>query len=288
MSDWNDKIIAEFRANAGKVGGMFEGAPLVLLTTTGARTGAPRTNPVVYLRDGARILVFASNAGAPAHPHWYRNLLAHPKVTVEIGDGDHIETYSATAQPLEGKERDLLYARQAELVPAFAEYQARTERVIPVVALYRIDPSRARAIGDHLVRIHDELRQEMASLLADVEAHLAAPSPAPGRPAPALTAQLRERCATVCDALHGHHTNETERGFPLLEERFPGIIPALEQFRREHEALADIRHRVQEAVAGLDDGDPGEVRAELRRLAAEMEAHFAREERRLVTALNAL
>lgn len=135
--NFNKQIIEEFRANAGKVGGPYEGAPLVLLTTIGAKTGAPRTNPAMYLADGDRILVIASNAGAPKHPAWYHNLLASPEVTVEIGKGTEVETYTATAVPLQGEERDRLFARVVEVAPGFAEYQANTSRVIPVVALYR-------------------------------------------------------------------------------------------------------------------------------------------------------
>ncbi|MEV7809026.1 nitroreductase family deazaflavin-dependent oxidoreductase [Microbispora sp. NPDC088329] len=142
MSEWNDKIIEEFRANGGKVGGAFEGKSLILLTTTGAKTGIARTNPVACLPDEDRLLIFASYAGAPRHPDWYHNLLANPTVTVEAGDGAAIETFTATAVPLTGDERDRMYARQAELVPVFADYQARTSRVIPVVALYRQDPER--------------------------------------------------------------------------------------------------------------------------------------------------
>ncbi|MER5325805.1 nitroreductase family deazaflavin-dependent oxidoreductase [Streptosporangium roseum] len=151
-TDWNRPIIEEFRANAGKVGGPFEGSLLVLLTTTGARTGRRRTNPAIYLRDGERILVFASNAGAPANPAWYHNLLANPEVTVEIGDGARVETYTATAAVLRGEERDRLYAHQARLVPAFADYQAGLSRAIPVVALRRSgaapDSARAQAAGE--------------------------------------------------------------------------------------------------------------------------------------------
>ncbi|WP_214413928.1 nitroreductase family deazaflavin-dependent oxidoreductase [Sphaerisporangium fuscum] len=135
VKDFNKKIIEEFRANGGKVGGQFEGAPMVLLTTTGAKSGQPRTNPLVYGRDGDRVLVFASNGGAPTHPAWYHNILAHPEVTVEIGT----ESYAATATPVEGEERDRLFAHQAELMPGFADYQAGTSRVIPVVALTRAD-----------------------------------------------------------------------------------------------------------------------------------------------------
>ena len=132
VNDWNTKIIEEFRANAGLVGGQFEGAPVLLLTTTGRRSGTPRTSPMMYLDDGAgRWLVFASKAGAPTNPDWFLNLEAHPAVTVEIG----VRTVEATAVVLEGEERDRWFAEQARRYPGFAEYQAKTERIIPVVAL---------------------------------------------------------------------------------------------------------------------------------------------------------
>ncbi|HCU97301.1 MAG TPA: nitroreductase family deazaflavin-dependent oxidoreductase [Actinobacteria bacterium] len=131
VNDWNSKIIAEFRANDGKVGGQFEGAPLLLLTTQGRKSGTERTNPMMYLADGDRLLVFASKAGAPTHPDWYLNLLANPKVTVEVGSG----TFQATAVPLAGEDRNRMYSEQARRYPGFAEYQAKTDRVIPVVEL---------------------------------------------------------------------------------------------------------------------------------------------------------
>ncbi len=132
-NDWNRQVIEEFRANRGKVGGMWEGRPLLLLTTTGAKSGERRTTPTMYLRDGGRLLVFASKGGAPTHPAWYHNLLAHPDVTVEVGP----ETYEATATVLSGEERDQLYTKQAQLFPQFGEYQAKTTRTIPVIALER-------------------------------------------------------------------------------------------------------------------------------------------------------
>ena len=131
--NWNRSTIEEFRANGGKVGGMWEGRPLLLLTTTGAKSGQRRTNPMMYLRDGDRLLVFASKSGAPTNPDWYHNLLAHPQVTVEVGP----EVYEADAIVLSGEERDRLYARQGQLYPQFANYQARTTRKIPVIALER-------------------------------------------------------------------------------------------------------------------------------------------------------
>ncbi len=133
MTDFNSGIIEEFRANGGKVGGSFEGAPLLLLTSTGARSGAIRVNPMMYLADGARLYVFATKAGAPTNPDWYHNLLAHPQVTVEVGE----ERFDVTASVLTGAERDEIYQRQAALYPGFAEYQANTTRTIPVIALDR-------------------------------------------------------------------------------------------------------------------------------------------------------
>jgi deazaflavin-dependent oxidoreductase (nitroreductase family) len=131
--EFNRRIIEEFRANGGKVVGRFAGADMVLLTTTGAKTGKRRTNPLVCFPDGDRVLVIASMAGAPTNPAWYHNLLANPEVTVEIGT----ETHEATAVPLEGEERDRIFDRVVEAAPGFGAYQAKTSRVIPVVALYR-------------------------------------------------------------------------------------------------------------------------------------------------------
>src|SRR5579871_5736716 len=133
MNDWNQAIIAEFRANGGKVGGPFAGAPLLLLTTTGAKTGRSHTTPVMYNTDGDRLLVFASKARAPANPAWYHNLVAHPKVTVELST----EKFEANAVPVTGAERDRLFSRHAAQYPQFAEYQRNTTRTIPVVALER-------------------------------------------------------------------------------------------------------------------------------------------------------
>jgi len=136
MSDyeaWNRQIIEEFRANEGKVGGQFEGAPLLLLTTTGAKSGKQRINSLAYTTDGERLVIIASKAGAPTNPDWYHNIVAHPDVTIEVGT----ETFEARATVVEGTERDELYAKQAAMMPNFAEYQAKTTRKIPVVVLTR-------------------------------------------------------------------------------------------------------------------------------------------------------
>lgn len=130
---WNATVIAEFRANEGKVGGPFEGAPVLLLRTTGAKTRAHRVNPMMYLNEDDRFFVFASKAGADTHPDWFHNLVANSRVTVEMGK----ETFDAVAQPVTGDERERIYAIQAERYPGFAEYQAKTTRIIPVVELVR-------------------------------------------------------------------------------------------------------------------------------------------------------
>jgi deazaflavin-dependent oxidoreductase (nitroreductase family) len=129
--DFNAKNIAEFRANGGKVGGSFEGAPVLLIHSVGARSGQPRVHPVMYLADGDRYLIFASKGGAPTNPSWYHNLMAHPDATIEVGT----DALEVTAVPLMGKERDDFYERQSAVYPNFAEYQAKTSRTIPVVAL---------------------------------------------------------------------------------------------------------------------------------------------------------
>jgi deazaflavin-dependent oxidoreductase (nitroreductase family) len=132
-SNFNERIIEEFRANKGVVGGPFAGAPMLLLATTGAKSGAQRTNPLVYLPDGDRFIIFASKGGAPNNPGWYHNLVAHPETTIEVGT----ETIPVTAVVITGEERDRLYATQAALRPAFADYEAKTTRRIPVIALSR-------------------------------------------------------------------------------------------------------------------------------------------------------
>jgi deazaflavin-dependent oxidoreductase (nitroreductase family) len=131
MSDWNTQIIEEFRANGGNVGGPFEGAPLLLLHSSGAKTGMARVNPMMYLADGDNFAVFASKAGAPTNPDWYHNLVANPRASVEIGD----RTVNVVARVAEAEDRERLWSRQKELYPGFKDYEAKTTRQIPVVVL---------------------------------------------------------------------------------------------------------------------------------------------------------
>jgi deazaflavin-dependent oxidoreductase (nitroreductase family) len=133
-NDWNQAIIKEFRENKGKVGGPFAGMDLVLLHTTGAKSGIERINPVAYLTDRDRIAVFASKAGAPSNPDWYYNILAHPELTVEVGS----ETFQVKASVAVEPERSRLYDKMAAMHSGFGEYQEKTKRVIPVIILTRI------------------------------------------------------------------------------------------------------------------------------------------------------
>jgi deazaflavin-dependent oxidoreductase (nitroreductase family) len=129
--DWNSKIITEFRANGGKVGGPFEGAPVLLLHTTGAKTGQERVNPMMYQVVGDNYAVFASKGGAPTNPDWYHNLLAHPRVRAEIGT----ETREFTARVADAQTREPIWTAQKHAYPGFADYETKTTRQIPVVIL---------------------------------------------------------------------------------------------------------------------------------------------------------
>jgi deazaflavin-dependent oxidoreductase (nitroreductase family) len=130
-NDWNSKIIEEFRRNGGKVGGQFEGAPLLLLHTVGARSGQQRVTPMMYRQVGDSVAVFASKAGAPTNPDWYHNLVGNPRVSAEIGT----QTSEFTARVAQGEERDRIWEEQKREYPGFADYETKTTRQIPVVIL---------------------------------------------------------------------------------------------------------------------------------------------------------
>ncbi len=133
-NNFNTQLIEEYRATNGNVTGVFAGRPLMLLTTTGEKSGQPRTAPLVYTTDGDALVIIASKGGAPTNPDWYHNLRANPLVTVELG----AERFEAQARVAEGEERQRLYDAQAALMPAFADYQRNTDREIPVVVLERL------------------------------------------------------------------------------------------------------------------------------------------------------
>jgi deazaflavin-dependent oxidoreductase (nitroreductase family) len=133
VSDWNTTIIEEFRANEGRVGGRFEGRTLLLLHTVGRKSGVERVNPLAYYPDGDRYVIIASKGGAPTNPDWYYNLLANPRVSVEVGT----ETFEVEAVELSGEERDLLWKKIVDAMPGFGDYEKKTDRIIPLFALTR-------------------------------------------------------------------------------------------------------------------------------------------------------
>jgi len=272
---FNQQVIDEFRANNGRVGGYFEGARLLLLTTTGARTGTPHTTPVGFYPDGGeRVLVIASAGGAPQHPDWFHNLVANPRLTVEDG----VFTYEAEAVVLERAERDAVFARAVEADPGWAEYQAKTARVIPVVALHAIPKDgppnvNAGSMADALKVVHDAFRRELALVRKEV-----------AEQGPALGAQLRVNCLTLCQGLHNHHTGEELGIFPLLAGRHPELAPALVRLRQEHERIAALLEELRRVVA-TEDADPGHVLSEVERLTADLEAHLTYEEEQLIPLL---
>jgi deazaflavin-dependent oxidoreductase (nitroreductase family) len=277
-NDFNQKIIDEFRAQHGRMSGMFEGARLLLLTTTGARTGTPHTTPVGYLPDGGdRVLVIASAGGSPRHPDWYRNLLAHPEVTVESG----VFTYRARAEVLTGAERDRAFARAVESDPGWQAYQDRAGRVIPVVALHQIAQGgpphiAADSPGEAIRLVHDVFRRELALIRKEMAAGNGS----------TLGAQLRVNCLTLCQGLHNHHTGEDTALFPFLAARHPRLAPTLERLREEHGRVAALVEELRRAVSG-EHPDPAAARTEVDRLATELEAHLAYEEQQLVPVLDA-
>jgi deazaflavin-dependent oxidoreductase (nitroreductase family) len=275
--DFNQQIIDEFRANGGRVGGPFEGGRLLLLTTVGARSGTPHTTPVGYLPDGDRVLVIASAAGAPKHPDWFHNLVANPEVTVEDG----VFTYQARAVVLTGTERDRLFARAVEADPGWAAYQAKTSRVIPVVALEQIPTGPPQfsggpvSMGAALKRVHDAFRRELALIRKEIATS-----------GPRLGAQLRVNCLTVCQGLHFHHTSEDRGMFPALAAQHPELAPTIERLGVEHEKIAALLADLQQAIA-TDTAQPHVVLAEVERLTEELERHLTYEEEQLIPILDA-
>ncbi|WP_433462446.1 nitroreductase/quinone reductase family protein [Spirillospora sp. CA-128828] len=272
--DFNRQIIEAFRANGGRVGGPFEGGRLLLLTTTGARSGASHTTPLGYLPDGVgRVLVIASAGGAPKHPAWFHNLVANPRVTVE----SEAFTYEANAVVLEGDERESAFARAVEADPGWAEYEVESGRALPVVALVPASPGPPpgpESPSKMLVAVHDAFRRELALIRAEVAAS-----------GPGVGAQLRVNCLTLCQGLGNHHMGEDTQLFPLLEREHPELAPALARLRDEHEVVAELLGELRRA---LDSGAAESLLTEVERLTAALEAHLDREEERLVPLLDTL
>ncbi|MCX5380776.1 nitroreductase/quinone reductase family protein [Streptomyces sp. NBC_00091] len=290
VNGFNQSVIEEFRAHRGKVGGPFEGADLLLLTTTGATSGAAHTTPLGYVRHGGALLVVGSNLGAPRHPAWYHNLLAHPQVRVELG----AETFEALAVPAEGARRAELFDAVLRVAPGYADYQARTTRRLPVVLLEPAEPDgwqspgEVRTLAGKLLEVHTWLRAQLRHVAAETEAHFAARAAhtGPGRPpAPGLGLQIRQRCLAFCQALEFHHTSEDAHLFPGIAVHHPHLAATFERLREEHRTVARIQGELVALLGRVSIAEPERFRGELARMTAELTAHLDHEEEVLLPLL---
>ncbi|MFB7914072.1 nitroreductase/quinone reductase family protein [Streptomyces sp. NPDC056061] len=289
-TSFNTSVIEEFRANGGEVGGPFRGSDLLLLTTTGARSGKEATTPLGYVRHGDALLVVGSNLGAPAHPAWYHNLLAHPVVRVEVGT----RSFEALAVPAEGARRDRLFARVVAAAPGYADHQAGTTRLLPVVVLERAEPdgweapAEVNSLADKLIEVHTWLRGQLAHVKAEADAHFAARAahPDPGAaPVPGLGLQIRQRCLAFCQALEFHHTSEDAHLFPGIARHHPHLTGTFARLAEEHRTVARIRGELVALLAGIGIAEPERFRAELNRMSEELTAHLDNEEEQILPLL---
>lgn len=289
-ASFNESVIEEFRANEGKVGGPFEGGDLLLLTTTGAKSGAERTTPLGYVRHGELLLLVGSSLGAPHHPGWYHNVLAHPVVRVEVGT----RTFQALAVPAEGDRRDELFAHAVRSAPGYGDYQARTTRVLPVVVLERADPDgwegpgEVRTLADKVMEVHTWLRGQLRQVAAEADAHFAERAAHQGPdepPAPSLGLQIRQRCLAFCQALEFHHVSEDEHLFPGIARHHPQLGATFARLRDEHRTVARIQAAIADLLADIAIAEPLRFRAELSAMEEELNAHLDYEEETLLPLL---
>ncbi|WAL99345.1 nitroreductase/quinone reductase family protein [Streptomyces sp. Je 1-369] len=289
---FNQSVVDEFRANGGKVGGPFEGGDLLLLTTTGARSGKQHTTPLGYVRDGGLLLVIGSNLGGPRHPDWYHNVLAHPTVNVELGT----EAFEAVAVPAEGERRERLFERIVAADPGYGEYQARTDRVLPVVVLERPPheadiPEDASNFAEKMVQVHLWLRGQLRHVRDETDAYFAALAAhrGPGAPpSPGLGLQIRQHCLAFCDALEFHHRGEDAHLFPTMVGYHPELRDTFDRLAGEHRKIARLQGELAALLADVNGADPVGFRAELARMAEELTAHLDHEEESLLPILAGL
>ncbi|HBF78752.1 MAG TPA: nitroreductase family deazaflavin-dependent oxidoreductase [Streptomyces sp.] len=288
-TSFDEQVIEEFRANEGRVGGPFEGGDLLLLTTTGARSGTERTTPLGYVRHGDALLLVGSNLGGPHHPAWYHDLLAHPVVRVEVGT----RTFQALAVPAEGARRDELFAHAVRQAPGYGDYQARTTRTLPVVVLERAEPDGWEprpvvTLADKLMEVHTWLRGQLRQVRAEADAHFAARAAhqGPGEPpAPGLGLQIRQRCLAFCQALEFHHVSEDDHLFPGIARHHPRLTATFDRLREEHRTIARVQGELAALLDGIGIADPQRFRTELDAMSKELNAHLDYEEETILPLL---
>ncbi|MBM7166985.1 nitroreductase family deazaflavin-dependent oxidoreductase [Streptomyces sp. G44] len=289
---FNQSVIEEFRANGGKVGGPFAGGDLLLLTTTGAKSGKAHTTPLGFVRDGGLLLLVGSNLGGPRHPDWYHNVLAHPAVDVELGT----EEFQAVAVPAEGERRDRLFARIAAAEPGYGDYQARTSRILPVVVLERPPheaaiPAAAGNFAEKMLQVHLWLRGQLQHVRDETDAYFAALAAhqGPGTPPePGLGLRIRQHCLAFCDALEFHHTGEDAHLFPTMAGHHPELRETFARLAEEHRTIARVQGELAALLADVAGADPERFRRELARMSAELIRHLEHEEEVLLPILAGL
>ncbi|PXY16861.1 cation-binding protein [Prauserella flavalba] len=284
VAPFNQPVVDEFRANGGRVGGPFDGGDLLLLTTVGAKSGHETTSPLAYLHIDGELVVVGSAGGGPRHPAWYHNLLAHPAVRVELGT----ETFGAIAVPAEGAERERLFEQVVARQPGFGDYQARTERALPVVVLRRpqraTEPAEVTTLAAKLVEIHTWLRAQLADLRGQADEYFAQRTGGP----PGLSLQLRQHCLAFCEGLHFHHSGEDAVLLPNLERQYPHLRDAIARLRGEHGTVSRIKDELEKLLADITTADPARFLAELERMSAELTAHLDYEEEQLLPVLESV
>lgn len=235
----------------------------MLLTTTGARSGREHTAVLGYYPDGERVLVVGSAGGAPKHPDWYHNLVANPDVTVETG----LFTYRARAAVLRDADRDDVFARLVEANPGWGDYQSRTTRTIPVIALVpHQGPPSGGSFAETLKRIHATFRRELSLIRKEVAS------------SGTLGAQLRINCLTVCQGLHYHHTGESTALFPALQAQHPELTETIAVLQSEHDRIAVLLEELEQLVSKSAPDLLPKVDA----LITQLNAHLDREEAELL------
>lgn len=284
-------VIEEFRAQRGKVGGPFEGRDLVLLTTTSAASGTPRTTVLGYVRRGDTLMLIGSGSGTPNHPGWYHDLLAHPVVGVEIGTANH----QMLAVPDRGAHNEELLGHALPAAYGRGGRSASAVRVPLVVVLEPADPEvwegrprEVMTLADKVMEVHTWLRGQLRQVKAETEAHFAARAAhqGPGEPpAPGLGLQIRQRCLAFCQALEFHHTSEDDHLFPGIARYHPELGAVFDRLRDEHRTVARIQNDLATLLAGVGIAEPRRFRTELDAMAAELNTHFDYEEKEIVPLL---
>ncbi|TXS34910.1 nitroreductase/quinone reductase family protein [Streptomyces sp. OR43] len=275
-------VIEEFRAHRGKAGGPFEGRDLVLLTTTSAASGTPRTTVLDYVRRGESLLVVASGSGAPSHPAWYRDLLAHPVVGVEIGTWNRQMLAVPDRTAPSGEPLGHALPASAARVPLVVVLEAADPEV------WEGRPREVRTLADKVMEVHTWLRGQLRQVKAETDAHFAARAAhqGPGEPpAPGLGLQIRQRCLAFCQALEFHHTSEDDHLFPGIARYHPELGAVFDRLRDEHRAVARIQRDLAALLAGVGVADAERFRAELAAMSDELNAHFDYEEKEIVPLL---